>query len=84
VALRNTNGKLHAYVGGKYRTTLPDIAVGDVLMIRAAAGCYQFGHNEARTFTLCNGGEFDYRNFYIDTAFKYGAADLGEFIITRK
>lgn len=84
VALRNANGTLHVYIGGRYRTTLGTISEGDRLVIDATSNCYQFGINDTRSSTICNNGEFDFDNFYIDTAFKYGAADLGEFTLTRR
>jgi len=82
VAFRNSRGKLQVYVNGIYHSTMADLSVGDVVVLRVFGQCVQFGHNGLRNFSGCNFG-IDADNIYIDTAFKYGATDFGNFVLTR-
>lgn len=84
VALRNIRGKLYVYVDGEYRTTLGDLRIGDELMLRVNESCFDIGYNSARTRAVCRNTTEAVENLYINALFKFGAAELSQFEITRE
>jgi hypothetical protein len=73
---RNLNGTLHARENGLWRADAGAFGVGDTLGLRVNGTTLEYLLNGAVEFTLPISGSED---FYIDTAFKDGAAQLGSF-----
>jgi hypothetical protein len=79
-ALRSTNGTLEVRESGLWRTSNGTLSVGDILSIRVNGTMLDYQLNGVTFYSSPISGTED---FYIDTAFKSGAIDLGSFTLTQ-
>lgn len=71
--LRSSNGGLNVRENGVWRANGPALAVGDVISIYVNAGLLEYRYNDAVIYSSSYAGMPD---FYIDTAFKFGAVSM--------
>lgn len=83
LSFRNANGTLHLYNGTQYVSTVGQIAIGDELRFEINSSCISFGVNNSIPYINCRSWN-DRADLYIDTAFKNGAVQLGNFQIKRR
>ena len=75
-AFRSTSGTLTIYESGTYRGTFGSVVQGDTLSIRVDGSSLEYRVNGTTVFTRAVAPNVDY---YIDTAFKFGAITLDGF-----
>lgn len=78
--LRSSNGSLQVRLSGIWMANIGTLAIGDVLAIRVDGTMLEFRLNGVGVYSTTISGSED---FYIDTAFKSGAIDLGSFTLTQ-
>jgi hypothetical protein len=78
--LRSTNGALEVRENGTWGTSNGTLSIGDVLSIRVSGTMLDYQLNGVTFYSSPISGTED---FYIDTAFKSGAIDLGSFTLTQ-
>jgi hypothetical protein len=71
--LRNSNGTLQIYENGTFRANAGALAQGDVISIMVTPGAAEYRRNGVFVYRRTYAGSPD---FYVDTAFKQGAASL--------
>jgi hypothetical protein len=76
--LRSSNGSLNIRENGAWISNVGALAIGDVLSIRVDATVLEYQLNGVSVHSTSITGTED---FYIDTAFKNGAIDLGSFTL---
>jgi hypothetical protein len=75
---RSSNGTLQIRQSGNWIANIGTLSVGDVLGIRVEGTMLEFQLNGVAVYSTTISGTED---FYIDTAFKTGAIDLGSFTL---
>ena len=76
---RSSNGTLQVRMNGIYMTQVGPLSIGDELAIHVSGTTLEFMLNGVAVYSTAISGTED---FYIDTAFKSGAIDLGGFTLT--
>ncbi len=79
-ALRSTNGALEVRESGLWRASNGSLAIGDVLSIRVNGMVLDYQLNGVTFFSSPISGT---ENYYIDSAFKSGAINLGSFTLAQ-
>jgi hypothetical protein len=77
---RNSNGSLQVRQNGNWLANISALSVGDMLGIRVDGTMLEFQLNGVPVYTSVISGTED---FYIDTAFKSGAIELGSFTLSQ-
>jgi len=78
--LRSSNGNLEIRLSGNWAANIGTLSIGDVLAIRVDGTALEFRLNGTVVSSTTISGSED---FYIDTAFKNGAINLGSFTLTQ-
>ena len=78
--MRSTNGALEARQNGTWGASNGTLSIGDVLSIRVSGTMLDYQLNGVTFYSSPITGTED---FYIDTAFKSGAIELGSFTLTQ-
>jgi len=78
--LRSSNGTLEVRENGTWRLSAGTLSIGDMLGIRVSGTTLEFQLNGV---TIYSSGISGSEDFYIDTAFKNGAVQLGAFTLTQ-
>jgi hypothetical protein len=76
---RSSNGSLEIRENGIYMAQTGTLSVGDELAIHVGGTMLEYMLNGVAVYTTAISGT---ENFYIDSAFKSGAIDLGSFTLT--
>ncbi len=76
--LRNDGGALRIYENGTWRAAAGALAIGDKLAIAVDGTTLEYRRNDVGIYSTTIGAASD---FYIDSSFKNGAADLGSFTL---
>ena len=77
---RSSNGTLQVRQNGNWLATVGAMSIGDVLAIRVDGTLLEFKLNNITVYSTAIAGTED---FYIDSAFKNGAIDLGLFTLSQ-
>lgn len=76
---RSSNGTLQVRMNGNWLTSVGALSTGDVLAIHVSGTTLEFMLNGVAVYSTAISGT---ESFYIDSAFKSGAIDLGSFTLT--
>jgi hypothetical protein len=77
--LRNLNGSLQIRRNGTWLASSGTLSIGDTLSLRVNGTTLEYQRNGITLYSIAISGTED---FYIDTAFKNGAMQLGSFTLT--
>ena len=77
--LRNSNGQLSVYESGIWAAGGTSLAIGDLLSIHVTGTTLEYRHNGETFYSRPVSGTASY---YLDSSFKNGATNLGNFTLT--